>query len=266
MIKGINYYHETMGYLPRTIKEVQEDIDLIAQGFNSIKIYHNPFLYDTLPHVSLVAKLAKKAGLHTVWVENNDSIQFTENNWLEYRERVIKDCILASKFNVDEFLVGNEISIHNDNSADYNDTNLPLKIKELVEDCTPLTQALLSYQEGWWKKDAWNNARLGKIKKIHFTLYEDIINFESHAKDIKEKFSSRATIGEWSTQGTMASSSTDELDWVEKLMERKKILNNFNFDNYYFCFRDTGENENNKGFGLIKFDRQEPHLAYLLLT
>ena len=263
-MNGINYYHESMGFLPKTLNEIEKDLDIIKEKFQVIKVFHNPFQIDRLPHIALIAQIAKQKGLYVIWVENNDNIQFTEANWVEYVDLVKNDCKLAAELGADEFLVGNEISIHNDNSSGYNDTNLPLKVKNLIEECSVLTKAILSYQEGWWKKDAWNNAGTGQLEKIYFTLYENEVDFEKYARELKQKFGSQLVIGEWSTQGTFLTSADDELDWKNKLQKRKEILDNLQIPHHYFCFRDTGVESNNKGFGLWKFDKLEPHLAWFI--
>lgn len=263
-MKGINYYHESMGFLPKTLTEVETDIEIIKNSFQSIKVFHNPYSVDSLQYIALIVKVAKKSGLHVVWVENNDNTQFTSSNWTEYVEFVKNDCILANELEVDEFLVGNEISIHNDNSSGYDDTNLPIKIKNLINDCSKFTNAKLSYQEGWWKKDCWNNAGIGQMYKIYFTLYENDADFEKYARELKQKFRDQVVIGEWSTQNTFLNSASDELDWKNKLQKRKKLLDNLHLIHYYFCFRDTGVDSNNKGFGLWKYDKLEPHLAWFI--
>jgi hypothetical protein len=262
MIKGINYYHESQGFLYRPYNAVKQDMKLIKSRFNTVKLYHNPFTPNTLEYIATVTEIAKNEGLFVIWNENNDDRTFTETNWLEYIDRVKDDCLVASRLHVDEFLVGNEISIHNDNSAGFNDTNLPIKIKNLVAACRQLVDMPLSVEEGWWKKDAWNAAGLGLMDRIFFTLYENASDFQSIATQLKSTFGDHAVIGEWSTQGTYAQSASNELDWANQLAARKEFLEELQMPNFLFCFRDTGLDDNNKGFGMFRFDAMKPHLAW----
>ena len=264
-MNGINYYHESMGYLPKTYKSVVEDILLIKEKFDSIKLYHNPFKVPQIIDIAQIAKIAKENGLYVVWAENNDTDTLTEENWGDYCDLVKQDGVIAKKLGVDEFLVGNEISIHNDNSVGFNDVNLPLKIKSLVEECQFTQGMIISCQEGWWKKESWETARLENLPKIHFTLYETEEDFETNAKDILNKFGKSAEIGEWSTQSTFLESATDEIDWAKKILDRRIILQKLGLNNYYFCFRDTGVDNNDKGFGLWKNTIKQPHLIWTLL-
>lgn len=261
-MKAINYYHESMGYIQRSMDEVLDDLSLIKSKFDAIHLYHNPYIPDNMPQIVFTAKKAKEAGLYVVWVENNDTTQLTEAEWGNYSSLVKQDVVWARKAGADEFLVGNEISIHNDSSSGFDDTNLPIKVKTLVNDCKQYFDGVVSYQEGWWKKDSWYNDQLENVEKIYFTLYENFSDFNSNLDDIWQKFGSRASIGEWSTQSTLDSSATDEADWANKIEQRLNVLKGLGIDHSYFCFRDTGENNNQKGFGLIRSDREFPHLAW----
>lgn len=261
-MRGINYYHESMGYIPRTYQQVYDDLVKISSKFDKIKVYHNPYKSDDIQHIAQIVTIAKKLGLYLVWNENNDTETLTEASWGDYVDKVKIDCVVANKLRVDEFLVGNEISLHNDNSTAFDDTNLPIKIKNLVQECSPLFHGLLSYEEGWWKKDAWHNSKLSILPKIYFTLYESEVDFEAHAIDIKQKFGNRAEIGEFSTQGTFEESGQSEIGWANQVMNRFILLESLGFSFYYFCFRDTGTNNNDKGFGLWKNTIEQPHLTW----
>lgn len=259
-MKTINYYHESMGYIKRSMGEVRQDLELIKSKFDGVRIYHNPYVPDTLPNIVEIASQAKELGLYVIWVENNDSIQLTEPEWGAYCDKVKADLRFA--FGADEFLVGNEISIHNDNSSGYDDNNLPVKIKNLIKECKEYLGCTLGYQDGWWKSGAFHNAKLENIEKIYFTLYESVGDFENELMSIWDKFGNRAGIGEWSTQGTLLQSATDERDWLKQLEVRRSMLELLGIDHSYFCFRDTGVDQNQKGFGLIRSDYDFPHLPW----
>lgn len=257
---GINYYHESMGYISRTDLEIDIDLDRIASKNRSIKVYHNPYNSNALAICKTIVQKAKAKGFYVVWTENNDTIHLTAKNWDDYASKVVADATEAQSVESDEFLVGNEISIHNDESEGFNDTNLPNRIKQLAQDCSNSFTNTISYEDGWWKKDAWYKAGLGNLSKIYFTLYENIADFEKYAKDIWDKFRTKAVIGEWSTQSVMDTvSGTDEDDWKDKLLARQKILDELGLVHFIFCYRDTGVDNNNRGFGLWKYTIDEPH-------
>lgn len=255
---GFNYYHESMGYISRTDAEIDTDLTRMGQKSNKrIKIYFNPYNQANLANCKNICAKAKTAGFYVIWNENNDNTTLTDANWSTYSDLVIADAIEAEDSGADEFLVGNEISIHNNGDSGFSDGTLPIRIKQLVTDCIGFL-GTKSYQEGWWKKDDWNNAGLGSLSKIYFTIYETEADFETYVNDIFDKFGTNAIIGEWSTQLTMAvSAGGDEADWQDQLLTRQKILDEIGLTHFIFCYRDTGVNNNNMGFGLWKFTVDE---------
>ncbi len=262
-MKTINYYHESMGYIKRNNNEIESDLLLIKSKFDGIRVYHNPYNPDTLADIVNIIVKAKEIGLYVIWVENNDTVQLTEAEWGNYCDKVKLDIPFAK--DVDEFIVGNEISIHNDSSSGYDDINLPIKIKNLVKECKQYYGGIIGYQDGWWKSGAFHNAKLENIEKIYFTLYESLSDFENELMNIWNKFGKRAGIGEWSTQGTFEQSANDERDWSEQIKTKYTILDILGIDHSYFCFRDTGVDNNDKGFGLWKNQIDQPHLIWNFL-
>lgn len=249
-----------MGYISRSNAEIDTDLDrIIAKGFTSVKVYHNPLTSNTLDTCVNIVERAKAKGLHVVWTENNDNTTLTAANWSTYTAAVISDASSANNAGADEFLVGNEMSIHNNGDSMFDDGTFEGHIKDLVSDCAGNFPRIKGYEEGWWKKDTWSNSGLGSVAKIYFTLYENMADFTSHANDIWSKFGKRAIIGEWSTQSTMAESSSGESDWSTQLLNRRSVLRGIGISRYVFCYRDTGANNNNMGFGLWKYTVDEPH-------
>lgn len=252
---GINYYHESMGYISRTDAQINADLDKILHLTNRIKVYHNPYTNagaidapTSLAICKNITTLAKAKGFYVVWNENRDSGQFTAANWSDYSDKAIADALEANGVGADEFLVGNEISIHNDSSDDYNDTNLPIKIKQLVTDCASNFSGIKGYQEGWWKKDAWNTAGLGSLSKIYFTLYEAQNNFKVYAQDIFNKFGNNSVIGEFSTATSFTNEGSNEEKWARQIANRIQILKDIGLNNaFYFDFKDG-----NGGFGITE--------------
>lgn len=250
-----------MGYIARNDTQIDTDLDRItSKGFNSLKVYHNPLTAETLATCVNIVEKAKAKGLYVVWTENDDSTTLTTANWSTYTAAVVSDASSAAAAGADEFLVGNEISIHNNGDAMFDDGTFEGHVKTLVSDCHGNFSGTKGYEDGWWKKDTWYSSKLEGVKKMYFTLYETEADFQSRAADILAKFDSRCVIGEWSTQSTMASSASgDETTWTGLLVARKTILENINMPNYIFCFRDTGVDNNNMGFGLWKYTVDEPH-------
>lgn len=256
-----------MGHIQRDIYEVKRDIELIVEkGIKKIKLYHNPYYPDTLRNIVTIAEEALENDMHVSWIENNDTVTLDGPAWGDYNSKVMEDLVLAHQVGVHEFLVGNEISLHNDGSDDYNDDMLTLKTKNLANEAKDLFPNIdVGYQDGWWKKDAFHNSGIGVMDSIHFTLYETFQDFEKYAVDIKNKFGKRAIIGEWSSQRTMGELGMNEREWAQELENRNQILDTLDLDNYYFCFRDTGLNDDQKGFGLWQSDKDICHMAWNLL-
>lgn len=260
---GINYYHESMGYIERSDAQILSDLAKIKSISNKIKVYHSPYenaggvsASDSLTICKNIVSIAKSNGLYVSWVENHDDGDNDLNgngsgaySWEEYSSLVEADAAEAELVGADEFIVGNEISIHNDETASYyDDTNLPAKIKELVVSCQSSFSGLLGYEDGWWKKDSWGNAELGVLDKIYFTLYEPWDQFKSAADDIYSIFGNTAEIGETSTTSVKSALSHDDDDWTIELMRKYDYLIGLGMAFYLFAFKEPSNNS----FGLFE--------------
>lgn len=263
---GMNYYHESMGYTARTGQQINADLDRIATLTKRIKVYHSP--YENSGGVSAAASLAtcknivtlaKAKGFYVVWVENHDDGDNHLNgngsgaySWEEYSALVIADAAEASSVGADEFLVGNELSIHNDSTVSYySDANLIANIKTLVTACRGNFAGILGVEEGWWKSGAWGVAGKGSLDKIYFTLYESLADFKTNAQNIfNETTIGTPAIGEWSTGSTYANVAASESDWYIQIANRLKILIDIGFtDIWYFTFTEGAD-----GFGMMVSD------------
>src|SRR5579859_3901730 len=185
---GINYYHESMGYLKRTDAEITLDLQQIRTVTDNIKVYHNPYTAKTLPLVASIVQQAKHLQMHVVWVENDDNTPLTDDNWTSYQSNVLSDAAFAYQAGADEFLVGNEISIHANHDPGFSDANLPFRIKQLAELCKRSFPGPISYEEGWYKSLSWQAAKLGPLSKIYFTLYEPWHVFKAESDHIASSF------------------------------------------------------------------------------
>src|SRR4051812_24248717 len=100
---GINYYHESMGHTIRTDDQIDQDLSVMYEKFDSIKLYHNPFLPDSIMSCATIAHKAKKKGFRVIWTENDDTVVLNQTNWSDYAIAVLKDSYIARGVGVDEF-------------------------------------------------------------------------------------------------------------------------------------------------------------------
>ena len=246
---GVDYYHESMGYIKRTDAEIVSDLWQIQTVTHRLKVYHNPFDHTSLPYVAHMVQIAKAQKMYVVWTENDDSVTLTNTNWSEYSGNVVADAAVAHSSGADEFLVGNELSLHNNGDSGYNDGLLPAHVKQLVIDCQANFPGPKGYEEGWFKSGSWKNASLGPLNKIYFNLYEPWHTFTTAFDLILAYFGQRAEIGELSTMTTKDQLHYSEQDWARELMRRYDFARQKGLDIWLFSFRET----TNNGFGLFQF-------------
>lgn len=259
-MRGINYYHEPIGFIVRSPEQMDADMEKIASKYDAVKIYNDTTQQDKIRHALAACKAAKKHGLYVIFEELYTGTQLTSTTWDAWADGVINDFRFVYDFDcIDEFIVGNEMSLHVDGGS-IDDYGLIDRIKLLVKECQNRSKdVLISYQEGWWKKDAWSTKKLDHLPKIYFTLYETLSDFQQNLKDVISPFSGKAAIGEWSTQSTLTDFGGNEVDWCEELRTRQLALDSSGIDHFYFCFRDTGPDNNGKGFGLFINSDEAPH-------
>jgi hypothetical protein len=245
---GIDYYHESMGYIKRTDAEIVSDLWQIQTVTHRLKVYHNPFGHASLSYVAHMVQIAKAQKMYVVWTENDDSVTLTNANWSEYADNVVADAAVARSSGADEFLVGNELSLHNNGDSGYNDNQLPAHVKQLVIDCQANFPGPKGYEEGWFKSGSWKNASLGPLNKIYFTLYEPWHTFTTEFDQILAYFGQRAEIGELSTMTTKDQLHYSEQDWTRELMRRYDYARQKGLAIWLFSFRET----TNNGFGLFQ--------------
>jgi hypothetical protein len=255
---GINYYHESMGYLKRTDAEITLDLRQIRTVTDNIKVYHNPYISKTLPLVTSIIQQAKLLQMHVVWVENDDSTPLTDGNWSSYQRNVISDAAFAYQAGADEFLVGNEISIHANRDPGFSDTNLPLRIKQLAEDCKLSFPGPIGYEEGWYKSLSWQGAGLGPLSRIYFTLYEPWHVFKTESDHIASSFGNTAEIGEMSTMTTRSQLHETDEEWTRDLLRRYDYARQKGLIIWLFTFNEP----DNAGFGLFQSPSDQPHAIW----
>lgn len=80
-----------MGYLKRSNNEIENDLSLVQEVTNKIKVYHNPFMNagSVAPAASLaivknIVLKAKARGMYVIWTENDDSVTLTDALWNNY--------------------------------------------------------------------------------------------------------------------------------------------------------------------------------------
>jgi hypothetical protein len=253
---GINYYHESMDYLRPNDEQIERDLGQMLQVSRKIKVYHNPFVrryvrddgtsVDALEVVKNIVRRAKARHMYVVWTENDDSVPLTDALWDGYARAVVADAAEAQSVGTDEFLVGNEISNHNNGDQGYNDVHLPARIKQLVNECSKNFPGIKGYEEGWYKSQSWHDAQLGPVEKIYFTLYEPWHVFKQAFDQIVTYFGNKAEIGEASTMTMKWELHDDEQAWTRDLMRRYDYARQKKTAIWLFTFREI----HNDGFGL----------------
>ncbi len=255
---GMDYYHESMDYLWRTNQQIDSDLSQIRQVTHKIKVYHNPFVHtyiradkthsNALEVVKNIVRRAKAQHMYVVWTENDDTLPLTDALWPDYVRNVIADAAQARSVGADEFLVGNEISNHNNGDRGYNNLSLPARIKQLVTACAANFPGAKGYEDGWYTSDSWHTAKLGPLHKIYFTLYEPWHTFKNALDQIVTTFGNSAEIGEISTMTTLHDLHDDEQAWTRDLMRRYNYAAHKHVSIWLFTFREIQDNS----FGLIQ--------------
>lgn len=246
---GMDYYHESMGYIRLTDAQLISDLQQIKHVMNQLKVYHNPYNAASLGYVMHIVRIAKARHMYVVWTENDDTTTLTDANWDEYSRAVIADAAQAASAGANEFLVGNEISLHNNGDHEYSDEQLPSRIKQLVMDCKTNFPGSKGYEDGWFKSDSWHRATLGPLDKIYFTLYEPWHTFKTEMDSIVSYFGKRAEIGELGTMTTEGQLHYSDQDWTRELMRRYDYARQKGITVWLFTFRET----TNDGYGLFRF-------------
>jgi hypothetical protein len=255
---GINYYHESMGYITRSPAGIRRDLDEIAQITSRIKVYHSPYPLSnlrssaaTLVVMKQIVQAAKARHMYVVWTENDDRVMLTDTNWNDYTQRVVSDAAQAQQMGVDEFLVGNEISLHNNGDPGFDDHHLPERIRELAAACKFVFPGKIGYEDGWFKNGTWNQAALVPLDQLYFTLYEPFHTYTTALDAIVMHLGSHAELGEVGAADAKQSLHDSEDDWTRDLLRRYDYarLNHVNI--WLFAFRET----DNNGYGFF------PHSA-----
>lgn len=271
---GIDYYHESMDYLPVTNEQIDRDLNLISQVTHKIKVYHSPFVHthmredkttaNALDVVENIVRRAKAHHMYVVWTENDDSIKLTDAAWPDYTRAVIDDAANAHNAGADEFVVGNELSNHNNGDPGYNPVQFPERIKQLVSDCASNFPGPRSYEDVWYTSKYWHSSGLGPLHKIYFTLYEPWHVFENALNQIVAYFGKNAEIGEISTMTTKSALKDDEQAWTRDLMQRYDYARQKGASIWLFTFCEP----QNDSFGLFQTvgSTLQPHDIWDYLT
>lgn len=255
---GMNYYHESMGYMTRNNEQIMEDLSRIKSITDKIKIYKHP--YADIDISLNIAKLAKEAGLYTIFSENFDGNTLlpplwnkpipailTEGEWDVYVTKVLEDFEIVKNI-VDEFWVSNELDIHTDKSIQMSGALLVEKQKNLIMDVNARnsSEIPIGIQIGHWTV-SYNLSLLDRYKDINplaFTLYCGCsnINYETGVREDMNSFLNKIDrvvsarpdliLGEWGFWNY-----TYDLETKGRfLLELKNILSEKNINNYIFTY------------------------------
>jgi len=174
---------------------------------------------------------------------------------------VMTDAAAAASVGVDEFLVGNEISIHNNGDPGFSDIQLPVRIKLLVATCHVNFAGPIGYEDGWYKSVSWQLAGSGALSHLYFTLYEPWYRFKIAFDGIVNSFGTKAEIGELSTMSTKGLLNYDEEDWTRELLRRYNYARQKGLITWLFTFADFS----NDGFGIFQPASHQPHEIWTYL-
>jgi hypothetical protein len=220
---GVNYYAESLvgdwglPYHPLSIEQVGRDFDNIKTISNNVKLYLNPYVNANLPWVQQVAAQAETRGMHTVVNIFADHRRLDAGNWDDYANRVVNACS-AMNGKVDEFIVGNEITLHSSMSR----TDIRDRVIVLMDRCDAVFDGQVSYEEFWYANDVWR----GTNRPIYFMMYENIGAFRNNMAELSANFGSNGYIGEWGEDLLEDSIEHDEQWQKDQIQQRWDVIKN----------------------------------------
>ncbi len=246
---GMNYYHETMmkngnHYISRTTTQVSSDLDTIKTITNSS---------GNLEWVNQVNTLAKQKGMYTVLVMNTEDRTLDNSNWATYSSKVLDNC---KYFNgkVNEFVVGNEISLH----SSFSKTDIKNKVATLIGQCKSSFSNDVSYEAFWYEKDAWK----GYTGKLYFNMYENLNSFTTNVKELKASFPG-GSIGEWGEDLKDEGVLRDE-NWQKQEVQRRFDV--VKATNVPIAYIFTYKEPSTTGFGLVRNDDSKRPVWFLFTS
>lgn len=244
---GVNYYHETMmknghKYIERTTSQVGKDLDSIKSVAKYVKLYSNPYSTGNKEWAAQVAAIAKGKGLYTVIVMNTEDRTISYSSWQDYSNRVMANCEYYNG-KANEFIVGNEISLHSSMSK----ADIKKKVETLITSCKTKFSGPVSYEAFWYEKDQWK----GYTGKLYFNMYERLNSYTTNVKEMNTLFGSNAYIGEFGEDLYDESTSRDEAWQALELKKRIDVAKATRSPVIYiFAYKEPSYT----GFGLVRMD------------
>jgi hypothetical protein len=285
---GLNYYHESMGYISRTNTQIAADLAAIAVVTKRLKVYFNPLPQDaggvsrasSIAKVQAIVQAAKNLGFYVVWTTNIDQGQVLTDSttnlsnpasykwkWADYAAQVTADAALAEAAGADEYLVGNEII----GSGHYYNTDpgtsvataiytsvFPGYVSTLVDNCRAHFSGKIGLQElgtitAMWAPSGVVNLR--SLDLIYYDVYEKWSNFQDKVSSLTALFGSKMVLGEISASDVLGHlshySSYTEADYTTELLRRYDYCRQQNTPFYAFTYGDPATSSD--GFGLRLF-------------
>jgi hypothetical protein len=247
---GMNYYHETMltkegwHYVPRTTNQVSSDMDSIKSITNYVKLYSNPMISNNQGWVDQVNTIAQNKGMYTVIVMNTEDRIIDYSNWYTYATNVINNCKFFNN-KADEFVVGNELSLH----SNIPSFELKTRVESLINSCKQYLSQPVSYEAFWYEKDSWN----GYNGKLYFNMYENLGSYTTNIQEMRTKFPN-ANIGEFGEDLYDGNTLKDENWQKQEVQKRWDIVKNNNVPvAYVFSYKEPSFT----GFGLVRSDESK---------
>lgn len=281
---GLNYYHESMGYIGRTTGQITQDLQTIQTVTNKLKVYFNPLPQNSgavsrstaLANVQNIISIAKSLGMYVIWIENIDQGQVLTDSttnlsnpasykwkWSDYSAQVVTDAGLAQTAGADEFLVGNEIrgSSHyyatdpgtSSATTIYTSGAFPGNVSTLVASCKAVFSGKVGYQEVNTVSSEWASFGFGNLDKLYFDLYEKWATFQSKATSLVNTFGTTSmefgevsSLDAWGNLGFY--NAYTEGDWARELMRRYDYCRQLGVTMWCFTYGDPSPSST--GFGL----------------
>lgn len=240
---GMNYGHFTGGGSSFNQTVVDADMAyLYSKGVRYIRVAMTSANYATnVADTKSVALRAKAAGMYVIWgltVQN----PITPTNWTAYKAAWDANASWANANGIDEFSLGNEEELHNDDISPT-DTTIRSDIRAGATTLKASYPSLnLSYQSsgGSSHESTWVSEGKGGLDRIGFNEYDTINNFTSRLATLYAGFGSNVDITEWSslTLG-IADWSGDSRRFAREISDRFKIIKDSGIGRaYYFTYKD----------------------------
>lgn len=234
---GVNYGHH-LGVLDSD--EVRNDmLFLHGIGVNKVRVAMPTFTSSSaISKVREVATIAKSVGHYVIYgVTAGDGTTFDQTEWGSFKAQLPSEALWASQNGIDEFSLGNEEELHNDDVSPT-DATIRSDIKSLATTIKASYSSLIvSYQTAQTHIANWNSDGIGNLDKIGFNCYGGASTFYTDVKSIVTNFGSDGYVSEFSTNDGISTYS--EQQWESRIRARRNLLQELGVSSgYFFAYTD----------------------------